>query len=191
MDDRTLLVAFVDWLDVHATTCEHQMIQVEMDDIDAFLASRQPPGEPCDDASIAAARAWVVGDDGVETFSVLIQDTLERALDALARESGLATAPDGPLVTLMVPTRVRLTPPAELVSAVPHASPYEETRPSPKPPAPQRFWTVDPYPTGTWWYASIVSDGQATLIMPGRPTRAEAEADGRDSGLPEWPGEQR
>ena len=40
--DRELLVAFVDWLDVHATTCEHQMIQVEMDDIDVFLVSRDP-----------------------------------------------------------------------------------------------------------------------------------------------------
>ena len=54
----------------------------------------------------------------------------------------------------------------------------------------QRYWRVEQHPCGTWFafFAAaggrMVSDGR---IAPFRPTRAEAEADGRASGLPAWP----
>jgi hypothetical protein len=50
------------------------------------------------------------------------------------------------------------------------------------------FWRVEQAPGG-WWIAwSCGADGIARRLADGRPTRAEAEADGRASGLPEWPG---
>jgi hypothetical protein len=101
--------------------------------------------------------------------------------------------------------------------AVPHASPYEETKPTPKPPAtfpacpkcgaiavdydpkdcgcpppaPQRWWRVI-RARDDRWDAFACDDAGTTELGPslssldGRTTREEAEKDGIVSGLPQW-----
>lgn len=62
-DNRELLVAFVDWLDAHATYCEeHQYVSVECDDIDAFLASRERERCPkCEGRGVPIGRKLMGG----------------------------------------------------------------------------------------------------------------------------------
>ena len=54
--------------------------------------------------------------------------------------------------------------------------------------APQRFWTVSDHGGGGFWAVIINRARQYVGSISIRPwnTRAEAEADGRSSGLPEW-----
>lgn len=53
----------------------------------------------------------------------------------------------------------------------------------------QRYWRVFEVAGGGGWYpANVNAAGEVCIVEMGsmRPTRAEAEADGRASGLPEW-----
>jgi len=62
---------------------------------------------------------------------------------------------------------------------------------------PQRFWRVSSMGERSWYWHPVDSDGEMaglhgkdgeSFASPFRATRAEAEADGRASGLPEWKG---
>ena len=58
------------------------------------------------------------------------------------------------------------------------------------PPAPQQFWRLERI-GAAWWAVGVLADGalyNSPVYSPqeGRKTSAEAEADGRASGLPEW-----
>jgi hypothetical protein len=60
-----------------------------------------------------------------------------------------------------------------------------------EPLAPQRFWRLLHNLEG-WWTLSVArADDLGPVISGPHPTRAEAEADGHASGLPEWPGGKR
>jgi hypothetical protein len=65
------------------------------------------------------------------------------------------------------------------------------------PPVPQRFWRVIAWmhcpgaEASSWQAVACLGDGSIAdggTAAPRQPTREQAEADGRASGLPEWTG---
>jgi hypothetical protein len=100
-------------------------------------------------------------------------------------EKRLTEMERGPLATRQPPGERDVSPPTNDYLD----NPTDCSCPASTPPAPQRFWRVKEHPG--WHSVEQFYDEQGRLhtkaISLGlRKTRADAEADGRASGLPEW-----
>jgi hypothetical protein len=119
--------------------------------LDQWLATRQPPGEPC-----AACREAGYGHTPCGTCQWANDHPIR-----CAECGGTSEEQKGDC------------------GGVLHDEP---------PPAPQRFWVVEKTVTGEHWRA-YKTNARGEIVLGFESlwdTRAEAEADGRASGLPEW-----
>jgi len=148
--------------------CEHERDDYRAEAqaaIDAFLAARQPQAEPSDAETLARQ---------VEPADPALAAQIRRDVGPPPALRGYPYQPCpkcGQQVAFEGPV---------CAGCFTNLSPIT-------PPAPQRFWRVVDCGGGGFW-ACI--RGRASLVLGwaspcGRATRAEAEADGRASGLPE------
>jgi hypothetical protein len=178
--DKALLLDFINWQDDHN--------DYSPGGIDAFLAARQPQGTPCATCGHACrlheTQAECVGAPG-DARVCGCQDFRPVTPPAPQRFTGETDNASAP------PCRKHNVRDC----AYCHGGSSPEMESGNAPPAPQRFWRVFHmswhHPFANGWAAWSTEDGWAWTMLPGgnHPTREQAEADGRASGLPEWPGE--